>query len=108
LLESGDDEEPGNTIKNERQWRTHIIRQALAETCESTTLSSKFRDLHAKLDSILGKISEKHDLITQTQIDDIYAEILVQIEPSRATRATKRKRVEEPSTQAGCRRRRRR
>ena len=43
----------------------------------------------------MGKISENHDLITQTLIDDIYAEILVQIEPSRATRATKRKRVKE-------------
>ena len=108
LAESGDDEDPGSTILNEQQWRTDIIRQALAETCESTTLSSKFRDLHAKLVSILGKISEKHDMITQTLIDDIYAQILEQIEPSRATRATKRKRVKEPSNQAGRRRRQRR
>ena len=43
------------TISQKKQWRTHI-RQALAETRDTSTLASKCRDFHLRLVSILTDI----------------------------------------------------
>ena len=92
----------------EQQWRTDILHQALAETRENSTPSSTCRDLHARLVSTLMDISDKQELITQSLVDDVYAQVLAQIEPSRATRAAKHQRGKGPKTHTGCKRKRKR
>ena len=107
VLQNGGNDNPGTTTLNEQQWRTDTIRQALAETCDSSTLSSKCRDLHARLVSILTNIIDDHELITQTLIDDVYAQVVAQIEPSQTKRDKQLKRTKRPTTQAGCKRKQR-
>ncbi|GFG30127.1 hypothetical protein Cfor_07569, partial [Coptotermes formosanus] len=92
------------THDNTKKWRTETIRQALAESRDISTLSNRYRDLHSKMISSLAAMSENEDLLTQTLIDDIYAEVIAHIEPKRSTRANKRKRTRGPKTQAGCKR----
>jgi hypothetical protein len=64
----------------EQEWRTDIISQTLAETPDNSTLSSKCRDLHSRLVSILTDISDKQLLATQALVDDVYAQVLAHIE----------------------------
>ena len=70
-------------------------------------MSNQFRDLHVRLVSILRGISDNNEAITQTQIDDIYLQVLAHIAPSQATRARKRQRTKGHGSQA-CRGRKRR
>jgi len=58
--------------------------------------------------SILTDISEKELLTTQTLIDDVYAQVLAQIESSQATQATKQTKKKGPKTQTGRKRKRKR
>jgi len=108
VAESGDTDNPGTTTLNEQQWRTDTIRQALAETRDSSNLSNRCRDLHTRLVSILTDISEYHELISQTLIDDVYAQVLTLIGSLPTKRANKEKRTKRPTNQAGRKRKRRR
>jgi len=58
--------------------------------------------------SILTDIGDEQLLIMQAPIDDVYAQVLAQIESSQATRATKQARTKGPKTQAGLKRKRKR
>jgi hypothetical protein len=68
-----------DTPANERQWQTEVIRRTLAHTRETSTRSNKFRDLHAKLVSILNEIVGKPGLTTQDLIDELYTQVVPQI-----------------------------
>jgi hypothetical protein len=91
---------------NTKKLRTETIRQALAESRDTSPLSHKYRDLHSRMISHLAAKSENEDLITQTRVDDIYAEIIAHIEPKRSTRVKIRTRTRDSKTQAGCKRKR--
>jgi hypothetical protein len=80
----------GNTTMNEEEWRNDIS-QTLAETPENSTLSSKCRDLQSRLVSILMDISDKRLLATHAPVDDVYAQIMAQIESSQASKRTRTK-----------------
>ena len=101
-------ESPGDEDKAEHEWRVEIVRQAVAETKENSTLAKKCRELHLRMISILTDIGEGGPLATQTLIDDVYAQVLEQIESTQTTRASKRSRRKGPNTQAGSKRRRKR
>jgi hypothetical protein len=80
LIESGATDDLGKTTMTEQKWRTGIISQTLAETPDNSTLSSKCWDLHSRLVFILTHISDKQ----QALVDDVYAQVLAQIETSQA------------------------
>jgi len=63
LIESGAIDDVGNTTITEQEWQTGIIR----------------------LVSILTDISDKQLLATQARVDDVYAEVLAQIESPQDT-----------------------
>ena len=58
--------------------------------------------------STLTDIGDERLLATQTLIDDVYAQVLAEIESTRATRATKTTRRKGPKTQVGHKRKRKR
>jgi len=99
---------PGDENGAEQRWRTDIIRQTLAETRENLTLSSKCRDLHLRFVSMLTEIGDEQQLVTQALVDDVYAQVLAQIETTQAKRAAKSTKRKGPKTQAGCKRKRKR
>ena len=107
LVESCSTEYVGNTT-TEQEWRTDIISRTLAETPDNLTMSNKCRDLHSRMISILKDISDKQLLVTQTLVDDVYAQVLAQIEPSQATQSSKRARTKGPKTQTSRKRKRKR
>jgi hypothetical protein len=80
----------------------------LNETPENSTLSSKCRDLHSRLVSILTDNIERGLLATQTLVDDVYAQVLAQIVSSKAKQASKRSRNRRSKTQASRKRKRKR
>jgi hypothetical protein len=104
---SGATEDLGSTTMTEQEWRNGIISQALATTPDNLTLSSKCRDLHSRLVSTLTVISDKQLLATQARVDDVYAQVLAQIETSKATKTSKRTRTKGPKTQTSRKRRKR-
>jgi hypothetical protein len=93
---------------DEQQWQSDIIRQALAETRDTSTLASKCRDLHSRLVSILTDIGAAQLIATQALVDDVYAQVLAQIETVQATRAKNQARRKKPKTQAGRKRKKKR
>ena len=95
---------PGDEDGAEQRWRTDIIRQTLAETRENSTLSSKCRDFHHRLVSMLTDIGDEQLLATQALVDDVYAQVLAQIESAQATRAAKTTKRKGPTAQASCKR----
>ena len=105
-MESGGTEDVGKTTTTEQEWRTGIISQTLAETPDNSTLSSKCRDLHSRLVSILTDIGDKQLLPTQTRVDNVYAQVLAQIESSQAAQTSKRTRTKGPKTQTSRKRKR--
>jgi len=58
--------------------------------------------------STLTDIGDERLLATQTLIDDVYAQVLAEIESTRTTRATKTTRRKGPKTQVTCKRKRKR
>jgi len=78
-----------DTTSQEQQWRTDI-RQAVAETRDTSTLASKCRDLHLRMVSTLTEIGAAQLSNTQTLKDDVYAQILPKTETSQATRQRNR------------------
>jgi len=52
------DGDAGVTTSNETQWRNEVIRQALADTRETSALPDKCRDLHLRLVSTLKKFQK--------------------------------------------------
>ena len=79
----------------------------MAETPDNSTLSSKCRDLHSRF-SILTDTSDKLLLATQALVDDVYAQVLAQIESSQATQTSKRTRTKGPKTQTSHERKKKR
>jgi hypothetical protein len=104
----GETEDLGNTTSNVEQWRKDVIRQALADTRETSTLSETCRDLHSRLVSTLTDISANNELITQALVDDLYAQFVAEIESTQATRATRTTKARGTKNQAGSKRRRKR
>jgi hypothetical protein len=92
LEESGDTAGLDNATMAEQEWRNDIISQVLNEKPENSTLPSKCRDLHSRLVSILTDISANRIQATQTLIDDVYAQILAQIDSPKEKQAPKRSR----------------
>jgi hypothetical protein len=105
-LSGGTDDTGNTTLKVE--WRKDVIRQALTETRETSTLPEKCRDLHSRLVSTITDISANNELITQALIDDVYAQFVAQIESTQATRATRTTKAKGTKNQTGSKRRRRR
>jgi hypothetical protein len=64
-LQGGDS---GDTPAIETQWQTEVIRQAVADTRETSTLSNKFRD-HSKLVSTLNAMIGNPGATTQGLIE---------------------------------------
>jgi hypothetical protein len=96
------------TPTNETQWRTDVIRQALAETRETSTLANRYRDLHAKLVSTLHAMAENPGLTTQDLLDELYTQVVTEIEAPQAERANKLKRAKGPRNQSSGKRKRKR
>jgi hypothetical protein len=72
------------------------------------TLSDKCRDLHSKLVSTLTDIGADPSLIIQALVDDVYTQVLAQIEPLQAKVEDKRKQVKGPAARTGQKRKRKR
>jgi len=99
---------PGNEDGAEQQWQTDILRQTLAATSEDLPVSSKCKDLHLRLVSLLKEIGDEQQPVTQALIDDIYAQVLAQIETTQTKRTAKFTKRQGPKTQAGRKRKRKR
>lgn len=87
--------EPGDILEKQRQ--IDVVKQALADTREPP--QGKYKDLHTKLVSLLNNARENPELITQTLLDDVYAQVLTQITTYQKVGSTKQKRARGPKTQ---------
>jgi len=94
---------PGDEDGAEQRWRIDILRQTLAATRENLTLSSKCRDLHLRLVSMLKEIGDEQRVVTQTLIDDVYAQVLAQIETTQTKRAAKLTKRKDPKPKPAVR-----
>jgi hypothetical protein len=92
LEENGAIADVGSTTMTEEEWQTGIVSQTLNETPENSTLSSKCRDLHSRLVSILTDISDKWLPATKSLLDEVYAQILDQVGLTQVKQAYKRTR----------------
>jgi hypothetical protein len=104
-LQDGDS---GDNPANETQWQTDVIRQALAETRENSTLNNRYRDFHANLVSTLNEMLENLGLTTQGLIDDLYTQVVKEIATPNAKRANKLKRAKGPKNHSGSKTKRKR
>jgi hypothetical protein len=99
---------PGSDTSNDRTWQNEVIKEALAATRETSSVTTKCRDLHTKLVSTLTEISEKPELITQSLIDDVYALVIAQIGATQTKKDKKDRRAKGPKNRTGRKRKRRR
>jgi hypothetical protein len=75
-LQGGDS---GGTPTDETQWHTEVIRQALADTRNTSTLKGTFQELHSKLVSTLNILQDNTEMTTQELLDDLYTQVVAQI-----------------------------
>jgi hypothetical protein len=87
---------PGRRPSQFRKGTLDRTHHALGETRRNSNLSGKCKDFHSEFVSLLTDISGNQELITRALLNDIYAQILPQIETSQVTRATKHKREPRP------------
>jgi chromatin remodeling complex protein RSC6 len=96
----------GDTPANETQRQVEVLRQALADTRDTSTLCNKFRDLHTKLVSTLKEIIGNHKMTAHDLIDDLYTQVVAQIGAPQSKREIKLKRAKGPKNQTGSKRKR--
>jgi hypothetical protein len=93
------------TTTGNNQWQIGVIQQTLKEIPNDLKLLNKYKDIHAQLVSKLKAIFDNENiLITQASIDEISAQILLQIEPDLTAKTKKSKRTRESKQHASRKR----